>query len=96
MLPHIDNADKRSGKKIGSSDHSGVFKAAQQATEVDYRTILHRRQFGIVDNLAPRTIWHHEQFGTTDNLAPGQFGTLVQKRTHWHRRQFGTTDNLAP
>ena len=70
MLPHIDNADKRSSKKIGSSDHSGVFKAAQQATEVDYRTILHHGQFGIVDNLASWTIWHHGQFGTMNNLAP--------------------------
>ena len=27
VLPHIDSADKRSHKKIGSSDHSGVFNA---------------------------------------------------------------------
>ena len=37
VLPHIDNADKRSSKNIGSSDHSGVFKTAHQARVVELR-----------------------------------------------------------
>ena len=35
VLPHIDNADKRSSKKIGCCDHSGVIKAAHQAKSVE-------------------------------------------------------------